>query len=60
VKRISLIGAFISIFVVIGLYKQDTLIMNIIFGALGFAVGFLVIYTAIAAYFSVFRKSEAV
>ena len=58
-KRISLVGAFISIFAVIGLYKQDTLTMNIIFGALGFAVGFLVIYSAIAAYYSVFRKSEA-
>ncbi len=59
-KRISLIGAFISIIAVIGLDKQDTLTMNIIFGALGFAVGYLVIYSAIAAYHSVFRKSESV
>jgi APA family basic amino acid/polyamine antiporter len=57
-KRISLIGAIISIFVVIGFFTQDSLLMNIIYGGLGFALGYLVIYSVTAGYLSIFNKSE--
>ena len=59
-KRISFIGAIISIFFVIGFDKQDDLLMNIIFGGLAFALGYLIIYSVIAGYLLVFHKSEAV
>ena len=59
-KRISFIGAIISIFFVIGFDKQDDLLMNIIFGGLAFALGYLTIYSVIAGYLLVFHKSEAI
>jgi len=60
VKNISLIGAIISIFVVVGFYTQQEVVMNIIYGGLAFAIGFLLTYIVIASYFSIFRKNEIV
>jgi len=59
-KRISLIGAVISIFVVIVFDTQGSLTMNVIYGFLGFALGYLVIYAIAALYLSFFSKKEAV
>ena len=59
-KRISLIGAIASIFGVVIFDTQDTVVMTIIFGLLGFALGYLVIYSLLALYFSVFHKKAAV
>jgi len=58
-KRISLAGAVVSIFIVIIFDTQDSLTMNIIYGLLGFALGYLIIYSVTALFLSVIRKSEA-
>ena len=52
-KRISIFGAILSIFAVVYFDTQDTLVMNIIFGVLGFALGFLVIYCISALFFKI-------
>jgi amino acid transporter len=57
-KKISLYGAIVSIFAVVYFDAQDTVTMTIIYGLLGFALGYLVIYSAVSLLFSVFRKGK--
>jgi len=58
-KKISLIGAIISIFIVIAIEGQNGLLLNIIYAALGFALGYLITYTIAALYFKIFKPDKA-
>ncbi|BAU53080.1 amino acid permease [Mucilaginibacter gotjawali] len=58
-KKISMIGAILAIFVVVVFDPQESVTMDVIYGLLGFALGYLVVYSGAALLFSVFQKEKA-
>jgi len=58
-KKVSLIGAIISFMAVIVFFPQGNLVTDLLYAALGFAVGFLFTYVLASAYFSTFGKKQS-